>query len=235
MDVLTGAVERGDMFDRTPNRPEPTSDLPTLEPGVTVLRPPAPRSRALHRLVADTLLGESGPAYWVDARNAANTHALYDAVPSRRSLSGLVVARAFTAYQHAELVRSLPRVARPGTRLVVASNVAALYRDGDVADSAATRLLDASLGFLTELGEAFDCPVLLTATGEDDLAERVVDAADAVVDCERTRLGLAFDAPGFAPAGYYHDDYWQTTMPYWVDLLGRVAPRDPPVEPGVFA
>ena len=223
------------MFDRAPSRPEPTSDLPTLEPGVTVLRPPGPRSPALHRLVAETLEGESGPAYWVDARNAANTHALYDAAPSRRTLAGLMVARAFTAYQHAGMVHELPRVARPGTRLVVASNAAALYRDGDVSDATAARLLDASLGFLTELADALDCPVLVTATGEDDLAERVVAAADAVVDCERTRLGLTFDAPGFTPSGYYRDGYWQTTVPYWVDLLGRVAPREPPVAPGAFA
>ncbi|QLG26258.1 hypothetical protein HUG10_01305 [Halorarum halophilum] len=223
------------MFDQTPNRPEPASDLPTLEPGVTVLRPPAPRSTALHRLVADALLGESGPVYWVDARNAANTHALYDAAPSRRSLAGLMVARAFTAYQHHELVRGLPRNARPGTRLVVVPNAAALYRDGDVPGAEAARLLDASLSVLTELADALDCPVLLTATGDDERAERVVDAADVVVDCERTRLGLTFDAPGFTHSGYYRDGYWQTTVPYWVDLLGRVVLRDPEVATEVHA
>ena len=225
------------MFERTATRTEPTSDLPSLEPGVTVLRPPGPRSTALHRLVADALGGESGPAYWVDARNAANTHALYDVAPSRRTLAGVMVARAFTAYQHAELVRSLPRTARPGTRLVVAPNAAALYRDGDVPAAEADRLLDASLGILTELADALACPVLLTATGGDELAGRVVDAADTVVDCERTRLGLAYDAPGFTPAGYYHNDYWQTTVPYWVDLLGRAVPFDHEATPeeGVFA
>ncbi|QLG63169.1 P-loop NTPase family protein [Halorarum salinum] len=223
------------MFDRTPDRPEPTTDLPTLEPGVTVLRPPDPRSTALHRLVAETLAGGGGPAYWVDARNAANTHALYDVAPSRRTLSGLVVARAFTAYQHAGLIHELPRRVRPGTRLVVAPNVAALYRDGDVADAAATRLLEASLGYLAELADALDCPVLTSATGEDELAARAVDVADAVVDCERTRLGLTYDAPGFTPSGYHRGGYWQTTIPYWVDLFGRVTPHEPPVTPEVFA
>ncbi|WP_313691238.1 hypothetical protein [Halorarum halobium] len=223
------------MFDRTPTRPEPTSDLPTLDPGVTVLRPPVPRSPALHRLVADTLLDESGPAYWIDARNAVMTQLLYDHVPARRMLAGLMAARAFTAYQHHELVRGLPGTARPGTRLVVVPNAASLYRDGDVPGAEADRLLEASLSVLTELAAAFDCPVLLTTTGEDAHAERVVDAADTVVDCERTRLGLAYDAPGFTSSGFHRDGYWQTTIPYWVDLLGRIVPREPGVTPGVNA
>ncbi|WP_435144468.1 hypothetical protein [Halobaculum sp. P14] len=205
-------------------------DQPTLDDGVTLLRPPDARSTALHRLVVDALADADragGPAYWVDARNAAVSHALYRLAPADRALRGLQVARAFTAYQHLELVRTLARRARPGTRLVVAPNVASLYRDGDVPDGEADRLLRAALATLSELGDALDCPVVVSATGDDDHADRVADAADRVVDCERTALGLTYDAPGFDVDGYHRGDHWQTTIPYWVDLCGRLEPVDP--------
>jgi len=65
-----------------------------LEPGVTLLQVPSPRSGIVHRLVCDRLADGAtggdrpGRAYWIDARNAASTHALYDAASSPRVLEG---------------------------------------------------------------------------------------------------------------------------------------------------
>jgi len=50
----------------------------------------------------------------------------------------------------------------------------------------------------------------------------VADRADCEIRCERTDLGYRFEGPGVETTVYVGDGYWQTTIPYWVDLLGAV-------------
>jgi hypothetical protein len=216
-----------------------------LEPGVTLLNVPSPRSGIVHRLVCDRLAdgAADGSAYWIDARSAASTHALYDRASSPRVLEGLRVARAFTAYQHHSLVRTVARQAKPSTSLLVAPNVATLYRDDDLAAWEREDLLAASLETLSELGRVLDCPVLLTSTsgggdgaaGTDADSGLVDEYADTVIDCVRTREGLRLEPAGeegdgtSATAGYWHGNQWQTTIPYWVELCGAVDAIDPVV------
>jgi hypothetical protein len=203
-----------------------TQEFPTLDPGVTLLRRPDPRDAVLHRLVVDTLRRRDGGALWVDARNEASTAALYGADPTGRTLDGLRVARAFTAYQHHELVRSLPGRATPRTALVVVPRMPSLYRDPDLPDAAAERLFDASLAVLREVSGALDARVLVTADGpDDDLTDRVREAADDDVVVRRTEMGLAFEGESVRSDVYWHGDRWQTTIPYWVEICG-VAPDD---------
>ena len=73
-------------------------DVPTLDPGLTLLRLPGLRSTAIHRLALATLADGSGVAYCMDAHNVAPTYTLYDLVDSLRRLRRLRVARAFTVY-----------------------------------------------------------------------------------------------------------------------------------------
>ncbi|WP_097378980.1 P-loop NTPase family protein [Natrinema ejinorense] len=217
-----------------------------LEPGTTLLNVPSPRSEIVHRLVCERLAADAagGSAYWIDARSAASAHALYDCASSPRVLENLQVARAFTAYQHHSLVRDIARRAEPGTALLVAPNVAAPYRDDDLAAWEREPLLAATLEILSELGAVLDCPVLVTSAdsgGEDGSADDataasgpVAEYADTTVDCVRTREGLRLErvdegeATG-ATAGYWHGTQWQTTIPYWVELCGAVDAFDPVV------
>ena len=217
----------------------------TLEfgPGLTVLDVPSPRSTIVHRLVCARLADAEGgggdrTAYWIDARNAAATQALYDCASSPRVLESLRVARAFTAYQHHSLVRAVTRRAGPDTSLIVAPNVASLYHDADLPEWERDDLLAASLETLAELGRALDCPVVATGV-DDDRVATISERADATIECVRTREGIrlervdegadAGDTGGDSAAvvdetaGYWHERYWQTTIPYWVDLCGAVA------------
>ncbi|MFC4543890.1 hypothetical protein ACFO5R_18345 [Halosolutus amylolyticus] len=198
-----------------------------LDPGLTLLRTESPRSTIVHRLACDRLADADGPAYWIDARNAAATHVLYDCVPRPRMLDDLRVARAFTAYQHHSLVRAVTRRARPDTDLLVAPNVAALYRDDDVAEWERD-LLAASLETLSELGRVLECPVLVTSASDAD-AKRITDRATTTIDCVRTREGIRLESADGdrLTEGYWHGEYWQTTIPYWVDLCGAVDALDP--------
>ncbi|WP_436347352.1 hypothetical protein [Natronorubrum sp. FCH18a] len=211
-----------------------------FDSGLTLLEVPSPRSTILHRLVGARLTESAtetnATAYWIDARNAAATHALYDCVSSDRALEPLRIARAFTAYQHHSLVRRVTRRAGPDAELIVAPNVASPYHDADLPDWEREDLLAASLETLAELGRVLDCPVVATSA-DDDRAATVAEYADAAIECVRTREGLRLersdgeatereDGTGASideTAGYWHETYWQTTIPYWVDFYGSAA------------
>ncbi|MFP4590540.1 MAG: hypothetical protein ACLFMX_04080 [Halobacteriales archaeon] len=198
---------------------QPPDDLPTLAVGLTHLEAADPRTGALHRLALADLAGAEGRGYWIDARNAASTYALREA-GGRRARAALRVARAFTAYQHHTLVRE---VATGGFEpaLVVAPCLDALYADDDVPAHQAEALLDDVLDTLEALGA--EAPVLVT-TGGTALADRIAARADHAITARETDLGTAFEAEAFRTTAYRGPGFWQTTIPYWVDLLGRHDP-----------
>jgi hypothetical protein len=196
---------------------------PTLAPGLTVLSRPSARSAALQQLVVGQLDGPRTRTLWVDARNNASSYALYDHASSNRVLDGIRVARAFTAYQHHSLVRRLVERAGSETDLVVVPCTASLYQDDDVPDHVAAGLLDASLALLGEIASTYEIPVVVTTPATDSgLHGHVVDAADRTLAARQTSQGLRFDGDDTETTVYYHDGYFQTTIPYWVDLCGCV-------------
>jgi hypothetical protein len=204
------------------------NQLPTLDSGVTYLDTDDPS--ALYRVVARHLEEHRGPAYWVDACNRAVPATLHDALSgqARRSLR---VARAFTGYQHHELVRDLPARVRPNTSLVVAPAVGALYADDDVPDYEADAMCASTLELLDAVATAVDTPVLVTAS-TGTYADEVRATADHTLDAMATNAGLRFEGAGFRTDVYVDRWGFQTTIPYWVDLLG-VAPgevNDPAVD-----
>lgn len=194
--------------------------LPTLEQGeVTLLR--GGDRGAVAALVAAELRARDGLARWVDARNHASTYALTGHGDRRRLLDRVRVARAFTAHQHHALVRQLVREVRRPTSLVVAPAVDELYGDDDLLAAEAQRLREASLSTLAALADARDRPVLVTATDPEAVSEH----ADRTVDVETTRFGRRFEGEdGETTTAYWTRGGWQTTIPYWVDLVGRVDP-----------
>lgn len=219
--------------------------------GVTLLEVPSPRSTIGHRLACARLAEMTGSdtcgrranatAYWIDARNAAAPQLLSECASSPRHLEPLQIARAFTAYQHHSLVRGVTRRVDASTELLVAPNVASLYHDADLPEWEREDLLAASLETLAELGRVLECPVLVTsAVGEH--AATVGEYAATRIECVRTREGIRLEAvhsdaatsdggdrdgteAGLTideTAGYWHEEYWQTTIPYWVECYGAV-------------
>jgi hypothetical protein len=206
---------------RQPSATVADRTVPDLDPGLTVLETPDRRSGGLYQVALQTIRRTDGRVYWLDARNTASTYALGDAVSSDRLLGRLRIARAFTAYQHLTLVERVLDQASPRTGCLVVPNVASLYRDDDVPDHEAAPLLETAVSALAEIGAAFDLPVLATLAGpDDDLGDVVTARADAEVACERTQMGYRFEGADFETDVYWTDDWWQTTVPYWVALLG---------------
>ncbi|MFB6270115.1 MAG: hypothetical protein ABEH83_09235, partial [Halobacterium sp.] len=198
-------------------------------PGVTLLE--SDDRGTLAALVAAALEGRDGPVRWVDARNHASTFALSEAGRTHRILDKVQVARAFTAHQHHALVRQLVVEVRRPTAFVVAPAVDDLYADDDLLAQEADRLREASLSTLSALADARDLPVLVTASDENAVAEY----ADETVAVEDTRFGPRFDAGDDETTAYWTRGGWQTTIPYWVDLLGSVSGPVPVARPEVVA
>lgn len=194
---------------------------PALESGLTCLQVPDARSPAFHEIVLPTLTTQ-GLAYWVDARNVASTYRLYELARTDRLLSGLRIARAFTAYQHFSLCRALLSAVSPRTELVCLPNLTCLYRDSDVPEHERDRFLDAVLAGLRGLAADAGIPVLVSTTRDDALAGRVHDAASRCIRVETTEFGFRYEGDGIETTVYRDGAHWQTTIQYWVDLYGAV-------------
>lgn len=214
--------------------------LPDLDPGITLVRTPEPRSTVLHQLALQTIRQVDGGTYWLDARNTASTYALHDLADDRRLLRRIRLARAFTAYQHFTLTERLINTVSPRTGCVVLPNAASLYRDDDVPEHEATALFDAVTAALAEVASVYDIPVLVTDAGpEDGAAEKTANAADATYHAESTALGYRVIGEEFETTVYWDETGWQTTIPYWIDLCGTAeatgeTPQPTPAAPAVL-
>ena len=191
-----------------------------LEAGLVFVE--QPDRGAMQRLVCGA--EREGETLWVDAGGVAETYGLLDDRSTRRELHGIRVARAFQAHQHHQCIRNLVGEASERTALVVAPNLAALYETADHSTAETERLFDGSLALLADLADALDIPVLASAPhGTDDHRAAIQERAADVVECRRTSQGYAFETDEFETAAYWHRGWWQTTVPYWVDLCGAVA------------
>lgn len=199
--------------------------LPEPDSGLTCLQLPRPRSASFHQF-AIASLPQQGITYWVDAASIASTYTLYDLAPSERWLSGLRIARAFTAYQHFSLAQDIVNRVSSRTARLLVPNVTRLYRDDDVPDHEAVDMLGAVVQGLGATAEHYDLPVVVSVSQSDELSETVLEAADHVIACEETRLGHRFHGDGIETTAYWDDGYWQTMIPYWVELCGAVDEGD---------
>ena len=195
--------------------------IPDVEPGGLTLLWAPPRSTALHRVALAALADCDGTALWVDARDTASTAVLFDLAP-RSTLRRLRIARSWTAYQHHELVRRLPAAVDARTDLVIAPAICSLYEDDDVPSPEDRTYLASTLAVLDELSRAAGLRVLVGADPGGAFAGLAAEFAGAEIEFEATPLGHRFVADGFETTVYWGDGFWQTTIPYWVELLGAV-------------
>jgi len=159
-------------------------ELPRLDSGVTAVRPPAKRQGAVHQLALSERVRRDGSAYWVDAGNAASSYTLYDIASAPRHVDTMQVARAFTAYQHYSLVRSLPEVTALNTELVVAPNVDLLYDGCDLPLEERAEMLKSAMTILDGVAKSADAAVICSTRVNGRVGDIVCDAADRVVDVE---------------------------------------------------
>ena len=113
--------------------------------------------------------------------------------------------------------------------MLVVPNLGSLYEDDDVPEYEREDLFESALTMLRELADVHDLPVLVTnEAGGTKTTVPIAKAAAHRVDAERTAMSLHYSGNASETTVYVRDGFWQTTIPYWVDLLGAVDALDRP-------
>lgn len=221
--------------DRSANR---IPELPPLNAGLHLLESERVRG-PLHALVLDRVLTTRGPAYWVDTHGHATTQPLARLAPDPQILDRIRVARGFTGFQHYALVETLSTVADDTVPVIVCPAIDGLYRDDNLRDDERQEMLVRVLAMLSRLARDHDLPVVLTRTRVDTLSEPVATAADAIIECEQTRMGPRFHSDEFETLVYpLGNGQHQTTLAFWERILearqpvydaAQVGPKSPEV------
>ncbi|WP_232700573.1 hypothetical protein [Halobacterium wangiae] len=203
----------------TPDHDMP--DLPSLESGLTLLETPDSHGiDAIHTLVIDHVLLNSGPAYWVDSGHHAVTSRLRELAPSDRVLDRVQVARGFTPYQHTSLIRRLRTSLQDEVSMLIVPVVDYHYRDDDVRGYDPQAMLTRGLAELARIARDHDIPVLLTRHGADEFSEPIAAIAEHSLEYRRTKFGPRFEGEGMETLMYDLSDGWvQTTWAFWQEVL----------------
>ncbi|WP_435362342.1 hypothetical protein [Haloarchaeobius sp. DFWS5] len=197
-----------------------TPELPTLDPGVTLLDADERVTGALQSLVLDHVLLESGAATWIDANAYSTTKPMARLAPSIRVLDRIDVARAFTPWQHQSLLFDLPDMLRDETTLIVLPAFDAFYRSEDLRRGEGNEMLDTALDIVEEAAATYEVPILLTRERVDGFSQPIRDLADDVVQCERTQFGPRFSGDEFETLVYpLQNGDLQTTLAFWERVL----------------
>lgn len=201
-------------------------ELPSLDGGVHLLEVDEKATGPLQSLVLDHLLLNDGHAYWIDARGHAVTQSLAKLAPSMRTLERINVARGFTAYQHYDLVETVQTKVDDDTTLLVLPAMDSLYRGADDLNTDdAQDLLVRALATVAGIATRREIPVLVTKTGEEELAMSLENAADEVITCKQTKFGPRFSSSEFETLVYpVEDGFVQTTLAFWQRILDARQP-----------
>ncbi|WP_267643334.1 hypothetical protein [Haloarchaeobius amylolyticus] len=197
-----------------------TPELPTLDPGVTLLDADERVTGALQSLVLDHVLLEGGRGTWLDANGHATTSPMARLAPSMRALDRIDVARAFTPWQHQSLLFGTPGFVDEDTVLLVLPAFDAFYREDDLRRGEGEAMLDAGLDIVEALADEHEVPILLTRERADSFSQPIHDLADEVLECERTRFGPRFSGGEFETLVYpLENGDVQTTLAFWERVL----------------
>lgn len=195
-------------------------ELPTLEPGLTLVETDTDHRVPLQTLAVDKLLLESGSAIWVGTGRHCTTDSLAEIVPDRRVLDRIDVARGFTPYQHTALIGALPAQIDEGTAVLVLPEIDARYRADDVQGGDGQTMLTRALAQLARVARDHEIPILYTRGQADQFADPVEAAATHTLEFCETPMGPRFVGDEFETLVYPLEGEWvQTTLAFWQDVL----------------
>ncbi|MFB6115014.1 MAG: hypothetical protein ABEK04_01885 [Candidatus Nanohalobium sp.] len=170
---------------------------------------------AFQVLVAEELEGRNASAVWIDTRNESSTYAL-SSVGSQELLEKVYVGRAFTPFQHNNLVQGLEGFIEEDTGVLVLPNVTFLYEDGQAGDREAKELFESTWNRIREVQEKHELKVLTSLPQEYDSLDYILEVEkDNEVEIESTDSGLRYDSEGYEQLVYHYSSGVQTTIPFW--------------------
>ena len=213
-------------------------ELPSLDPGITLLETDERMTGSLQSLVLDQLLLEQGSAIWIDAHGHGTTHPLTRITPSMRILDRIHIAQAFTPWQHQSLVQDLAGELTDETTIAVLPALDWFYRSEDLPHGDDERMLSTAAERIVVLAERFEIPVLLTLQTDDTLTAPIHEIADKTIRCKQTKFGPRFAGEEYETLVYpLENGLVQTTLAYWKRILANRHPAmvDADVSPEVSA
>ena len=213
-------------------------ELPSLDPGITLLETDERMTGSLQSLVLDQLLLEQGSAIWIDAHGHGTTQPLTRITPSMRILDRIHIARAFTPWQHQSLVEDLAGELVDETTIAVLPALDWFYRPEDLPRADDERMLSTAAERIDGIADQFEIPVLLTLQTDDTLAAPIHEIADQTIRCEQTQFGPRFAGEEYETLVYpLENGLVQTTLAYWRRILANRHPAmvDADVSPEVNA
>lgn len=205
---------------------ERIAQLPELQQGITLLTVDSNIKSPIHALAVDHILCSGGDAVWIDPGTHAQTGPLVEFAPADRILDRIRVARAFTPFQHLDLLRSLPGLLTDQSRLVLLPQIDRYYReDGLLADEGRDLFLSGIASVATAARE-HDISVLVTRRTEDSFSAPIETTADHRLHCETTPFGPRFRTDEEETLVYpvKGGRSLQTTLSFWKEILSAREP-----------
>lgn len=189
--------------------------LPELKTGFNLVEKPDGMP-ALQVLLAEELDLKGGEAVWIDTGNESSTYALASS-GSPSVMERTRIGRAFTPFQHHNLVQRLEEFLTPDTRILVLSNLSQLYVSGQINRYEAEELFEETWNKLVDITAERDLKVMLTMPGQEDsyLQNFIRSRSDNVIDIERNHQGVRYESGDFETRIYRENGVLQTTIPYW--------------------
>lgn len=187
--------------------------FPQLEKGLNLLDKPE-KVPILQVLTAREIEGSNREAVWIDVKNQSSTYAL--ASVSEGVMEKVRIGRAFTVFQHHNLINRLEQFISPKTRLLVLPNFSYLYLEGNENRWSSRELFEESMQKVKEIQQEKDLKVLLTLPEErSELCFKVQNFADKHIKAKRTARGIKYSSENFETLFYRDGKAFQTTIPYW--------------------
>lgn len=187
---------------------------PEIVRGINLISKPE-KLPAFQALVAKELEGKKASAVWIDAKNESSTYAI-SSIGSQELLEKVHVGRAFTPFQHNNLIQNLEDFIQDDTELLVLPNVSFLYEDGQANAWEAKELFESTWSKIKEVQEKYDLKVLTSLPPQYDGFDYILEAEkDNEIEVQPTDSGPRYDSDEYDHLVYHDSGGLQTTIPFW--------------------
>ncbi|WP_414837413.1 hypothetical protein ACK3SF_04020 [Candidatus Nanosalina sp. VS9-1] len=164
--------------------------------------------------LSSELQGSNAKAVWIDTGNEASTYSL-SALGNPQLLEQVEIGRAFTVFQHHNLIHQLDEFIGENTDILVLPNFDELYLDGQVKEWEAEELFKESWKKIREIQEEKELKVLISSSGNSKMSHILEADSDNKIEVDSTSSGLKYSSENYQQMMYKEQGSLQTTLPYW--------------------
>jgi hypothetical protein len=128
----------------------------------------------------------------------------------------VLIGRAFTPFQHHNLIQQLEDFIEENTELLVLPNIDHFYLHGQIKEWEAEQLFKETWQKIIEIKEKHGFKVLTSLHQSDSsIGRKVLEDSDHRIKVENTQQGLKYESNDFKQYSYSDGGQVQTTVPYW--------------------